>query len=339
MSDDFREEERRRPAPTGRSTTSTSAIARFLRRPSQSRPRGAQHGSPPIPFSVASSSTHNRQLSAPTSPLLAPVTTPATATLIQPSSRTTRSITQSIGTVLGFLRPPYHASISSDVLIDNARSLATLLRHPEARPPSFDNAFPSLQALCSARMAAGVRVAGFDLLSAIIDAWTDPDRPASSTIQLQGIDRFRLWNVIRPQWEPPPFPSHASKSENRDVDGISGDEWDSRFAALSKLSSGGRHVEGLSDLLKTIIDWSRYFSFLYLESHPTSSHATDTNVLEGVERRMSSCFMFLMTVFKHNIQVLSDVQVDDLVGAFQSSLKESLIVSQKADESNGTRGW
>lgn len=331
MADDYREEDRRRPAPTSRSTSTTSGLIQYLRRPSTSQPR--PRVSHAHPTTIAASSSSHRQISAPVSPNLTPTTAIATGSFIQPMKASSRNNAQSIATILGFLRPPYHSSITPEILIDNARSLLLLIRNPDTRPPDFASTISPLQSICTARTSSSLRQAGFDLLSGLVELWLDPSHQMPS---LHSVDRYRLWGIIRSQWEPPPVRGGKSP-DSRDTDALTGDEWDSRFAALSALSNGGKVVEGLTDLPRIVIDWARYFSRSYIE-YARSSTPIGPIILEAVERRMSACFVFLTSIFNHNIPTLSDTQVDDFIDAFQSSIKEALLVVPKVEDSSSNRG-
>jgi Domain of unknown function (DUF3384) len=242
---------------------------------------------------------------APPSPSLLPSTSVVTApgSLVQPSAHTQyppipAPQVLSLDYLTTCLTPPVVYTLAQQIVISHAVALESVVRTPSLSRPTFDYIFPTLASLCSAYSAAPVRQAGFDIMTAYLEH-------AMADDILSEFESVRFWHLLR-----------TTPGLDRQQRYVLEDDWDSRLRALTSLSREGKTIEGLPDVLPTLITWCRDLAFWLDPLRPQSINTS--NFRSDIDRRLIEILNLLNTIFKHNVPIISEKDEDALITTFRS---------------------
>ncbi|KAG8963929.1 Tuberous sclerosis 2-like protein [Tulasnella sp. 419] len=241
---------------------------------------------------------------APTTATTATTATTVTATPKATTTTTTTSVSTQLSLDTILERLTQWQNMSSSELIEYARKASDLLVSPDTPSPHPHSITPPLLRLCSSSAPTDVRVSGFHLMATYLTTATSP---------LSSIDKSAFWGIIK-----------NSPASIFDAD--------PRTRSLWLLTAQAREIDGISQLIPTLVEWSRHFSSQRIEFYadPATKSASDT--------WLAWCLTFLTKVLKDNAPSLSSTDVSTILLTFDDLVNDALVASEPGKSSPNILG-
>lgn len=292
------DKDKERPASRKRSPSVIHKVWSFARN------AGGSKTPPTLPPS------HSRTTSLqPTPPLLQPATSNVTApgSILQ-TGRHSPTLSpldaQSLEASLTWFAS-HVATLNAPRIIVQLRKLERTLHAPSQTRPPFALIHPILAHVCGPDAEPALRRAGFSFLIAYLE--TPPDD--SSNLE-RCPDNASFWYFIRSA------PSHH----------LSHDDWEQRLKALQVLTSDGGRVDGLVELIPTLLTWQVHAleSMSDIGSLDISSRPDALSERIDPQRRAADIQRLILQICEKNVLTLTERDEECTIVTFLNTLEAAI---------------